>query len=89
MAKKSNTAKATETKTEVKAPETVKLADIARAEGANPKAVRARFRKMYAADDTSHLPQSVKGGSRWTFASKDREALAKLVNATSDSSDGE
>lgn len=82
MAKKTNTPKATKDKTEVKAPETVKLADIARAEGANPKAVRARFRKMYAADDTSHLPQPVKGGSRWTFASKDREALAKLVNAT-------
>lgn len=81
MAKNTKTAAKDAKATEAKAPETVALANIARGEGKNPKAVRARFRKMYAADDTSHLPQPVKGGSRWTFAAKDREALVALVNA--------
>lgn len=87
MAKKGKTSKAP-AKAPSKAskvPQTVTLANIARDEGANPKTVRTRFRKLYAADDTSNLPQPVQGGSRWTFASKDREALIALVNAVNSS----
>jgi ribosomal protein L24 len=81
----SKKAQATKTKAAKEAapqtPKTIKLADIAREMEKDPKAVRARFRKMYAGDDAAKLPQPLKGaGSRWTFAAKDRAAVEALVS---------
>jgi hypothetical protein len=79
-------AKTTETKT---APATFQLATLARDNGKNPKAVRGRFRKLYAGEKAHELPQTVKGGSRWTFAETDREAVTALMNSVGSSeSDG-
>ena len=85
MAKKTKAkAEKTETAT-VTTPSTISLANVARDDcGKSPKAVRGRFRKLYNADGTpkdpnAGLPLPVKGGSRWTFAAKDRDALIKLI----------
>lgn len=60
------------------APPTVTLASIAKAEGKDPKTVRSRMRRLYKADDTSHLPQKLVAG-KWTFHIDDTEAVRALV----------
>lgn len=80
--------KATKTKSAKKdnkeqapAPTTFSLADAARDLGKDPKAVRSRFRKLYAADDTSALPERVVGGkSKWVYRIEDREAVDTLIS---------
>lgn len=91
MAKSKTSTKSAPKATETKAPETVTLANIAKATGKNPKAVRARFRKLYNQDGTprdpkrTDLPRPLKdAGSRWTFAASDRPALEALVGTVSD-----
>jgi len=80
MSKQTQKASKTSTKKETKStPEVVKLTTICEEQQKCPKQVRVRFRKMYGADDISHLPQVVKGGSRWVFTAKDRDAVTKLV----------
>lgn len=90
MAKK-RTAKKGSGKSETKVvetPKTFKLADLAREMDKNPKAVRARFRKMYAGDNASDLPkQPVGGGSRWTYAASDRDAVVALMNSVDSTPD--
>lgn len=84
---KPNTQKPAEKKAPAKAktaPEVVKLAVIARELELNEKQVRGKFRRLYAADDTSHLPVLVKGGSRWTFAAKDKQAVIDLIQGGKD-----
>jgi hypothetical protein len=83
MPKKSTTKQ--DVKAEVTAPSTFKLTSICEEQGKNPKAVRARFRKMYRGDNPSKdLPPTVNndaGRSGWEFAMKYREAVATLVGA--------
>jgi len=84
---KTDASKATETQ----APATVSLADLSRARGKNPKAVRSRFRKLYNQDGTPRnpekypdLPRPVKGGSRWTFAASDTDKLNTMIGEVDD-----
>ena len=60
------------------APPTVTVAAIAKAEGKDPKTVRARLRRLYKADDISDLPVPLEKG-KWTFHEDDREAVEALV----------
>jgi hypothetical protein len=64
---------------ELNAPPTVTVAALCKEAGKDPKTVRARLRRMYAADDTSDLPVPVTGKQRWTFAEDDREAVEALI----------
>lgn len=62
------------------APPVVKIADICRDAGKDPKTIRARLRRMYASDDAADLPQPIAdSGQRWTFAEEDRDAVIALV----------
>jgi hypothetical protein len=68
-------------KEQAPAPTTFSLADAARDLDKDPKAVRSRFRKLYAADDTSALPERVVGGkSKWVYRIEDREAVDALIS---------
>ncbi len=63
------------------APPVVKLADICKELGKDPKTVRARMRRMYAGEDAANLPQPIAdAGQRWTFPEDAREALVALVS---------
>jgi hypothetical protein len=86
-------AKTTEN-TEATVPATFQLSKLCNSMDRNPKAVRARFRKLYNQDGTpkdpkSGLPNTVQGASRWTFATKDRERIVAEVNRTGEGEDGE
>lgn len=65
---------------EVTAPPVVKLADVCKELGKDPKTVRARLRRMYAGDDAADLPQPIAdAGQRWTFPEESRDAVVALV----------
>jgi hypothetical protein len=85
MAKKTKVKaeQATEEKTVSK---TFSLAQMARDNGKNEKAVRARFRKLYRCENPDpKLPKTAKDGSVWTFNETDREAvLALVLNVSTD-----
>jgi hypothetical protein len=87
MAKKSATK--AQTKTEAPAaPKTFKLADLARDNGKDPKAVRSRFRNLYKNDNEAGHPAMVKdGGSKWVFRESDRDAITALMNGSTTSDD--
>ena len=78
MAKQTNQATKPDKKSKV-VDKTFTIAELSKQHGRNPKAVRAKLRKMDKNDD-SKLPQTVKGGQgRWTFAVKDLEAMTTIV----------
>lgn len=65
---------------EATAPPVVRLADVCKELGKDPKTVRARMRRLYADEDAADLPQPIAdAGQRWTFAEEAREAVVALV----------
>lgn len=65
---------------EATAPPVVKLAEVCRELGKDPKTVRARLRRVYAGEDAANLPQPIDdAGQRWTFREEDREAVVAMV----------
>ena len=75
MSKKSTTSAKADKKT---APATFYLADLAKEMHKDPKAVRAKFRRLWAADDTSGLP-TITDKKRWQFAETDRDRVTELI----------
>jgi hypothetical protein len=64
---------------ETVAPPVVRVSDLCKEHGKDPKTVRARLRRLYNAEDISDLPVPVEGKQRWTFAEDAREAVEALV----------
>ena len=72
------TTKSTDKKADTPKPATFYLADLAKEMHKDPKAVRAKFRRLYNADDTSGLPK-ITDKKRWQFAESDRDRVIELV----------
>ena len=64
---------------EAAGPPVVKVADLARELGKDPKTVRARLRRMYKSDDAADLPQPIQVG-KWVYREEDRDALTELIS---------
>jgi hypothetical protein len=65
---------------EVAAPPVVRIADLCREAGKDPKTVRNRLRRLYSGDNAADLPQPLAdAGQRWTFREEDREAVEALI----------
>ena len=63
----------------------ITVAALAKEAGKDPKAIRAKLRRMYAKDDANKLPQPVAGSKqRWTFAESQRDAVMAMIDAAGD-----
>lgn len=89
MSTKKATKEAPKATTETTTEGGVKVTDICKKHGMNPKHVRARLRRIYRnPDNAGKYPKQLVPGS-WVFAEKDRKAAEAMVLSFAKGGDNE